>query len=114
MDGRECLDCGFISPPGENICGKCDARLSAQTDGSEATIDIAHQSETVVVATDKLTNAIARHMRKRTQHLRVITGQGTIRDAIQPLLASMAHAGKIIRFEQDGRNPGALLVTLRR
>ena len=113
MDGRECLECGFISPPGENICVKCDASLSAQTDGSQATIDIAHHCETVVEATDKLTRAIRQHMKKHTQHLRVITGQGTIRDAIRPLLGSMAHAGKIVRFDQDGKNPGALLVTLR-
>ncbi len=113
MKGRECLECGFITTTGEDICKKCDAVLSAQTDGSTAKIDIAHQNETVDQATRKLSAAIKKQMAGYTRTLVVVTGRGRIKDAVWPQLESMAHAGMIISVEEEPHNPGALLVALR-
>jgi hypothetical protein len=114
METRECLECGFECEPGDACCPKCDASLHEQTDGSTVTVDIAHRYETIVQATDKFSRAIDRELGRRTRILRVITGQGAIRDAIRPALQSLKSAGRIVRFEQDGRNTGAFLVTLRK
>ena len=114
MKRRECLQCGFISVRGEKNCPKCDAVLAAQTDGSWVKIDIAHQQETVRQATDKLDAAIRRQMAGHTQFLRVVIGRGRIQTAIWPHLCSLQKAGKILGFEEEDRNPGAVVVTLRR
>ena len=55
---RRCQKCGF--PADENVrsCPKCDALLRVQTDGSSATIDVAHRQETVAEALGKLRSAL--------------------------------------------------------
>ena len=113
MKGRDCLECGFITTTGEDICKKCDAVLSAQSDGSTVKVDIAHQNETVVQATEKLGAAIKEQMAGYTQTLVVVTGRGRIKGAVWPQLEAMAHAGKIVAVDEEPHNPGALLVTLR-
>lgn len=114
METRECLECGFECDLRDTTCRKCDARLSEQTDGSTVTVDIAHRNETIAEATDKLSKAIRRELGRRTQSLRVITGRAAIRESIRKHLLSLKSAGRIVRFQQDGRNPGAFLVGLRR
>ncbi len=114
MKGRECLECGFITTTGEDVCAKCDAVLSAQTDGSTATVDIAHHGETVDQALEKLGEAVRLHLEGYTQFLRVITGRGAIRAAAGTHLAFLHHSGRILHHEEEPGNPGAMLITLRR
>jgi hypothetical protein len=113
MKRRDCLDCGFIAVHGETNCPKCDAVLSAQTDGSWAIVDIAHDRETIRQATDKLDLAIRKHLAGHTQYLRVVIGRGRIQSAIWPHLSSLQKAGRIQGFAEEARNRGAVVVTLR-
>lgn len=113
METRECLECGFECDIRESHCPKCDGVLRDQTDGSTVTVDIAHRYETILEATDKLSRALRREFGRRTGTLRVITGQGAIRESMRQHLLSLKSAGRIVKFTQDGRNAGAYLVTLR-
>ena len=113
MKRRECLDCGFICVRGEQICPKCDAVLLEQTDGSTAAIDVAHRNETVDQAAEKVREAIRKHMAGYTQYLRVVTGRGLIKETTWNQLEYLAATGRIVDFDEEPHNPGAVVVTLR-
>ena len=102
----------FITPS-DVICPKCDARLSSQTDGSVITVDIAHHGERVKEAITKLDELLAEAQSGLTARLRLIVGSGLIREEIYAQLSNYAFRKEILKFEQDGKNKGAVLVTLR-
>ena len=95
------------------ICPKCDAVLSAQTDGSIVTSDIAHQGERVHEAMAKLEHLIIEAKLHVTAKLRIIVGSGLIRDEAEARLSNLVFRGDIIKFEQDGHNKGVLMVRIR-
>jgi hypothetical protein len=103
----------FISPS-DVTCPKCDSKISDQTDGSVITVDIAHNGERVFEAVAKLDELIAGAKSGVTAKIRLIVGSGLIRDEINAQLSTYAFRGEILKFEQDGNNTGAVLVTIRR
>ena len=109
---RQCLSCGMEVDDDASTCPKCDAVLGKQTDGSVKTIDIAHHEETVAEATEKLGRAIDRHLKNRTATLRVIVGQGRIREGIQSFLETLRVRRKIRDFRFEKQNHGAILIRL--
>lgn len=111
---RECLRCSFPVPPGLSHCPKCDANLSSQTDGSIATIDIAHRRETIEIALRKLDQAINQHRNGLTQTLRVVVGRGRIGTAANAHLGRLRATGEIVSYGFEPGNPGAILVELKR
>jgi hypothetical protein len=111
---RECQRCGFPADDGVRRCPKCDADLHAQTDGSIRTIDVAHGRETVAEAIEKLRSAIRRDRAGLLGTLRVVVGQGLIRDAVAAELAALRAHRTIVRWEFEKGNPGSIVVTLKR
>lgn len=111
---RECLRCSFPVTPGLSRCPKCDADLARQTDGSTATIDIAHHRETIEIAIRKLDQAISHHRSALTQTLRVVVGRGRIGAATASHLRRLELTGEIESFGFEPGNPGAILVQLKR
>jgi hypothetical protein len=109
-----CLQCGFPLDDDVRRCPKCDAEVRKQTDGSRRTIDVAHREETVAEALEKLRAAIHDHRAGRTQTLRVVVGQGLIRDAVTAELESLRRRRVIVSYAFEPKNRGALLVKLKR
>jgi len=98
----------------DTVCPKCDAPLVGQTDGSTVTIDIAHREQRIHQAIEQLRSSVALHQRSTTQFLRVIVGGDRIRNAAMMELQSMQSQGRIVQFGQDDKNPGAMIVMLKR
>ena len=94
-------------------CPKCDSVLSEQSDGTTWTTDVAHHRETVRQALNKVEHEINQHLREHTQSIRFVVGSGLIRDAVRQRLSQLKAAGKIKRFEFEGRNEGAIVAHLR-
>ena len=113
MASRQCLQCGMPVSPGTEHCPKCGSRLDQQTDGSTVTVDIAHQGERVHEALKKMHAAIAEEKTGPAQYLRIVVGGGTIRQAAEEALITLAHRQAIKSYNPDGRNPGAFMVRLR-
>ena len=111
---RRCQECGFPADDDVRRCPKCDALLRTQTDGSSATIDVAHRQETVAEALRKLRFAIQRHRSGLTRSLRVVVGQGIIRDAVADELAALRRSRKIAGWDFEKRNPGSIVVRLKK
>lgn len=112
---RVCLNCTFrIAEDGVRVCPKCDADLGAQTDGSVATVDIAHHQETSEEAMTKLRAAVAEHRRQPTRQLRVIVGTGKIRDLTQSALVALQNQGVIRSAALEDPHRGSFLVRLKR
>ena len=96
------------------FCPKCDSDLRKQTDGSAHTIDIAHHRETAAEAVGKLQAAIRDHRTSLTRTLRVIVGQGLIREAAAAALTSLRAERAIRSWAFEKGNPGAIVVRLKR
>ena len=111
---RRCQQCGFPADDDVRHCPKCDAPLRTQTDGSSATIDVAHRQETVAEALRKLRSAIQRHRSGLTRSLRVVVGQGIIRDAVADELTALRRNRTIAGWDFEKRNPGSILVRLKK
>ncbi|MHC5068273.1 MAG: Smr/MutS family protein [Planctomycetota bacterium] len=105
---RECLVCGMFIEPGISHCPKCDAPLAIQHDGSTMSVDIAHHGQTVDQAERELAAAVSRARDGYCQYLRVVVGGGLIRDRACRYLR-----GHDLAWTYDGRNRGAVLVTMR-
>ena len=111
---RRCLNCGFAVAAADHICPKCDSQIAGQTDGSMATIDIAHSKQRIHEAIEQLRAAIAAHEQMSTQFLRVIVGGDRIHKAAVVELQQMRSRGLILEFGHEDRNRGALIVVLKR
>lgn len=111
---RECRECSFQVPEGESHCPKCDADLLAQSDGTIYTIDVAHRRETVEQAIRKLESAVKAHRGRWTHSLRVIVGRGKIGREVRDHLSRMRANREILGFETEERNPGSLIVRLKK
>lgn len=111
---RRCLNCGFAVAAADLCCPKCDSQLTGQTDGSTATIDIAHSKQRIHEAIEQLRAAVARHEQMSTQFLRVIVGGDRIHKAAVVELQQMQSRGHIVQFGHEDRNRGALIVVLKR
>ena len=112
---RVCLNCTFrIADDDVRVCPKCDAELGAQTDGSVATVDIAHHQETSEEAMTKLRATVTEHRRQPTRQLRVIVGTGRIRDLAQSTLVTLQNQGLIRSAALENPHRGSILVRLKR
>lgn len=94
-------------------CPKCDADLSAQTDGSMLHVDIAHQRETIPEALRKLQRALEEARDGHAQALRVVVGRGLIRDEVQSQLGWLKHSAEVLDYDHDRDNTGAIVIQLR-
>ena len=95
-------------------CPKCDNNLLEQHDGSTVTVDIAHNHETVAEANRKLTRLLDREGAGITQSLRVIVGNGKIREDILARLDFLQRSKEIVRYTIEPGNRGAVLIQLKR
>jgi hypothetical protein len=109
----DCLNCGMRVPRDIGLCPKCDDRVGLQTDGAIITADIAHHQERVVDAMVKLHQLFAAAEAQRAAGLRIIVGSGLIREAVLEELHARLFRGEIGGYTAEGRNHGALLVSLR-
>ena len=98
----------------DRTCPKCDAVLSEQTDGSVLSRDIAHHGERIHEAMSKLDDLIELAKSDVTARLRIIVGTGLIREAACGRLSDYVFRQDIIKFEQDGKNRGVIIVHIRR
>jgi hypothetical protein len=110
----ECLCCGMLVAAGIPVCPKCDALLLEQTDGSVLHRDIAHQHETVEQAVQKLEQALNDCRQSHACAVRLAVGRGVIREEVMRHLSWLAMSGKILDFDHDEGNTGAIMVTLRK
>ena len=101
------------TPWGIEHCAKCDALLSAQTDGSVLHIDIAHHGETVAVAMQRFKKALAEASASPAKALRVVVGGGLIKEEIMNQLSYLLHSGAIVDFDLEQGNRGAFMVLLK-
>lgn len=108
-----CLECGMLIDRRQRRCPKCDNRLDLQTDGSTITIDIAHHGERVRDALQKMNHAIRDTKGGFAKYLRLVVGTGVIREEVEISLREAEHRRQIVRFDVEGRNPGAFLVQLK-
>ncbi len=108
-----CLNCGMVMPHGTKHCLKCDNRIDQQHDGSTVTIDIAHHRETVKEALAKLKTAIRSTGEGSAQFLRVVVGSGRIREEVLSELFYMESRQRIIGYQTEDRNPGAIVIKLK-
>jgi predicted CXXCH cytochrome family protein len=121
MIKRQCLVCGLehrVAAPSllertrEPLCVKCDSPLFSVGDGSQLTVDIAHQHETVKQALAKFELTLERVW--QTSHVsdvRLVVGGGLIRDAVLAELHFRKTQGTVPDFREENR--GAVLVRLR-
>ena len=110
---RHCLDCGMTISIAELYCPKCDAVISKQSDGTTVTYDIAHQGEYVRHARMKLQEVMDELRSSPTGNLRLIVGNGLIKEEVYHFLADLEFRKEILDFKQDGRNKGSILVRLK-
>jgi len=113
MKTRHCLQCGMKVDSDIRYCPKCDNDLRSQTDGSTVTVDIAHHGEKVRDAERKLAGSIAEAQEGLAATLRIVVGGGLIREQVLSDLMTFEHRGEIRGFTIEGRNPGAILVSLK-
>ena len=111
---RRCLNCGFAVAEADRVCPKCDSQIAGQTDGSTATIDIAHSKQRIHEAIEQLRAAVATHESMSTQFLRVIVGGDRIHRAAVAELQQMRSRGVILQFGHEDKNRGALIIVLKR
>lgn len=121
MIKRQCLVCGLehrLVPPSlldrgrEPLCVKCDSPLFSAGDGSQLTVDIAHQHETVKQALAKCELTLEQVWQTRhTSDVRLVVGGGLIRDAVLAELHFRKSQGTVLDVSEENR--GALLVRLR-
>jgi predicted ATP-dependent serine protease len=112
-DNFECLECGMEVPKRLTNCPKCDANLQGQNSGLILQLDIAHNAETIPVALGKLERAVEEAQQCRAQALRLVVGRGLIRDEVLRQLSWLQHSGRLLTYDYDDGNTGAILVTLR-
>lgn len=110
---RSCLNCGMEVLPCLEYCPKCDALLSAQSDGSIPSVDIAHNRETIAEALQKMRVCLDEIRMGHAQGLRLIVGRGLIREDVMRELSWLKHSGAIMNFDHDEGNTGAILVQLK-
>jgi hypothetical protein len=110
----DCMYCGMVLSRDMAQCPKCDDLLETQTDGHIATVDIAHDRETIREATNKLNKTLDEVNHTRGAGARFIVGTGRIREAIGAELATYLYRKSILSFEFEGKNEGAILVMLRK
>ncbi|MFT7685949.1 MAG: hypothetical protein ACI9FB_001294 [Candidatus Azotimanducaceae bacterium] len=94
-------------------CPKCDSVILKQSDGSTVTYDIAHQGEYVRHALMKLQELMDELLMSPTGNLRLIVGNGLIKNEVNYFLADMQFRNDIRGFAQDGKNSGAIMVRLK-
>ena len=95
-------------------CPKCDNRLDEQHDGSTTTIDIAHSHETIREANRKLDTALENERQGIARNLRVVLGNGRIREDVLSRLEYMQRTGEIIRYAVEGGNRGAVVIQIKK
>jgi hypothetical protein len=121
MIKRQCLVCGLehrlmapsiLDRSKEPLCIKCDSPLFSCGDGSQLTVDIAHQRETVKQALAKFEQALEHSWQSGyASELRLIVGGSLIRDAVLAELHFRKSQGTVLDFSDENR--GAVLIRLR-
>lgn len=121
MIKRQCLVCGLehrlVAPSlldrvEEPVCIKCDSPLFSLGDGSQLTVDIAHQHETVKQALAKFEQTLERVWQTTyASDLRLVVGGGLIRDAVLAELHFRKSQGTVTDFIEENR--GAVQIRLR-
>lgn len=94
-------------------CGKCDASLYLQHDGSFLTRDIAHGHETVARALEKLDDLLLEAWRGYYRGARIIVGGGLIREEVLRQLSYYRQRGIVRGYREDSPNRGAIVAALR-
>lgn len=97
----------------EQYCSKCDSPLLAQSDGSTLTRDIAHHRETIPQALEKFEQAVDQAWQGHAARIRLIVGNGAIRDAVLAELHFLQSRGVVLDHHEEGGNRGAVLVRIR-
>jgi ribosomal protein S27AE len=119
---RQCLNCGMavaIAPlhldeiPPRRICIKCDDDVYQQSKGTCLTQDIAHQHETITKALQKLDAVLLSAWSGYYREIRVIVGGGQIRQQVLGQLHYYQQQRKILSYQEESPNQGALLAVIR-
>ncbi len=114
MPEKECLVCGMAVSAAMLQCPKCDNALDEQHDGSTVTVDIAHNHETVREANQKLDRALDSARQSFARNIRVILGNGRIREDVLGRLEYMKRTGDIVRYTVEKGNRGAVVIQLKK
>ncbi len=77
------------------------------------TVDIAHNFETVSEAMAKLERNVQASRQGIAQYLRLVVGSGLIRDSAMVRLMDLQHRQSILSYTMEGKNSGAIVVTLK-
>lgn len=120
---RQCLNCGMavaISPlhldeiPPRQVCIKCDDDIYQQNKGTCLTQDIAHQHETISKALQKLDDVLLCAWAGYYKEFRVIVGGGQIRQQVLGQLHYYQQQRKVLSYQEESPNQGALLAVIRK
>ena len=120
---RQCLNCGMAVPiaplhpdeiPPSQICIKCDDDIYQQSKGTCLTQDIAHQHETISKALRKLDDVLVDAWSGHYREFRVIVGGGQIRQQVLGQLHYYQQQRKIMSYQEESPNHGALLAVIRK
>jgi hypothetical protein len=120
---RQCLNCGMavgiatLHPdeiPPRQICTKCDDDIYQQSKGTCLTRDIAHQHETIAKALQKLDEVLVSAWAGYYREFRVIVGGGQIRQQVLGQLHYYQQQHKILSYQEESPNQGALLAVIRK
>lgn len=104
---KQCPECGMVIDITLTTCPKCDFNLRLINRDKTIMVDIAHHHETVEQAIEKLNDFITKAKDENYGHLKIIVGNGLIREEIKRLLPYYQEIGKISGYTTDGFNRGA-------
>jgi len=108
----DCPACGMHVDDGEQVCPKCDTHVFAGNRRRTLHADLAHDGQSVEQSLRQLDELMLRAQRERYGRVRLVTGDGRIRRAVDERLLLRRNSWQIRRYGSDGRNVGALLVEL--
>jgi hypothetical protein len=100
--------------PPRQICIKCDEDIYQQSKGTCLTRDIAHQHETIAKALQKLDEVLVSAWAGYYREFRVIVGGGQIRQQVLGQLHYYQQQHKILSYQEESPNQGALLAVIRK
>jgi predicted ATP-dependent serine protease len=109
---HQCHQCGMSYSSASDRCPKCDYGRFEHNKSQRMVVDIAHNRQTVDIATQQFYEALDRAKRELFFELEVIVGGGLINEEIAHLLETEVWRETIRNYRQEPHNRGAYILRL--
>lgn len=109
---HQCQQCGMSYDSSLKNCPKCDFGRFDHNIGQRMSVDVAHNLQTVVVATEQFYDALAQAKRECFSELEVVVGGGLINHEIASILEAEVWKASIRDYHQEPNNRGAYILRL--